>query len=121
MTKVTQTIKIGHVERIITGARTIVNKDGKTFVDGKPIEELDLGNFTDKEINIYITGDIDKLEVDCCNKIEVNGQVRKVDTTSGDVEVKGDVTGDIETLSGDINCGSVGGDISTMSGDIIHK
>lgn len=137
MTQITQTIRIGHVERIITGAKTIVNRNGQTFVDGKLIEELDVKKFPDKEINIYITGDIEKLEVDYCNKVQVDGSVKKLQTASGDVDVKGNVTGgiqtasgdievsgnvdgDVKTASGDVDCGNVSGSVSTVSGDISH-
>jgi hypothetical protein len=74
-----------------------------------------------KEINIVVNGDIEQLQVDCCNKISVTGNVKSINTKSGDVDVIGDVNGGIQTMSGDVDCGWVGGSISTMSGDVKHK
>jgi hypothetical protein len=57
-----------------------------------------------------ISGDVDM-------KGSVNGDIN---TTSGDVDC-GEVKGSIKTVSGDISCGSVGGNVSTLSGDIKNK
>ena len=43
---------------------SIINN--KIFVDGKEI------GTEEKEINIIVEGNLDKLEVDCCNSIKVN-------------------------------------------------
>ena len=40
---------------------------------------------------------------------------------SGDVEIHGDVNGDVKTMSGDVDCGNVAGDVSSMSGDIKRR
>ena len=40
---------------------------------------------------------------------------------SGDVDVDGNVSGDIQTMSGDVDCGDVSGNIKTMSGDVKCK
>ena len=70
-----------------------------------------------KQITIQITGDIDKLYADFCDKIMFNGNINNIDTVSADIECK-DVKGRIRTSSGDIECGNIGGDVQTMSGDI---
>ena len=44
-----------------------------------------------------------------------------IKTMSGDVEIHGDVNGDVKTMSGDVDCGNVAGDVSSMSGDIKRR
>lgn len=71
-----------------------------------------------KIVNITIEGDVDEVSADYCEKIVVNGNVKTLQTTSGDIECK-DVQGDIKTTSGDVECGgNVGGSIQTVSGDV---
>lgn len=110
---------------------SIVN--GRVYIDGKESLPGEEG----KEINIVVTGNIENLEVDACQKILVTGNVGKVKTVSGDVDVNGNITGDVQTTSGDIecekidgsiqttsgdvSCGNVGGSVKTLSGDIKHR
>ena len=113
------------------GSISIIN--GKVIIDGV---EQDTGDA--KEINISIEGDVKTLNAPGCNTIEVSGNVDKLSTSSGDVEVggnvyqgiqcssgdvevEGDVAGDIQTSSGDVKCGKVEGDVTTTSGSIKHK
>jgi len=98
---------------------TISIIDGKVLIGGKDIS--DLKEIEEKEINITIEGSVEKLEIDYCAKVQVNGNAQNVKTASGDVNVSGDVLGNIQTMSGDVDCGNVGGGVSTMSGDISHK
>ena len=131
-------IVLGKVGRVITGAKSIVIKNGKTYVDGKCSEDLDMNKMNDRTINVTITGSIENLEIDTCDKVHVNGDVKRLSTTSGDVDVKGNVTGciqtasgdvdvdgsvdgNITTASGDVSCGRVSGSASTMTGDVCHK
>ena len=99
------------------GNVSIIN--GKILLNGKPVEDLE--SIDEKVINITVNGDVDKIDVDACNSIDVKGNVDVVKTMSGDVEVHGDVTGDVKTMSGDIDCGNVGGNASSMSGDIRRR
>lgn len=93
---------------------TILSK--KIIVDGKDVTP------DTKEINIEIHGDIDRLNVDTCNKLLVIGNVASLTTVSGDVEVSGAIYGPVETVSGDVKCGgAIGGSVSTVSGDIKHR
>lgn len=101
------------------GSLSIIN--GRYFVDGKEVRDLSELTKDQKEVNITIDGDINKLEVDCCDRIYVKGKVGKIKSTSGDIEVGGDVEGDVQTVSGDINCGNISGDASTVSGNIRRK
>jgi archaellum component FlaF (FlaF/FlaG flagellin family) len=55
-------------------------------------------------------------------KIEIVSDVHKVDIPIGDVTVKGNVTGSVNTSQGDITIeGDADGDVSTSMGDIIIK
>lgn len=94
---------------------SIVISNGKVIVNGKEVTP------DGKEINISVQGDIYELKVDTCNKVSVTGSVKSISTQSGDVEVTGDVDGNISTMSGDVDCGHVQGSISTMSGDVKHR
>ena len=93
----------------------IVVRNGKVIVDGKDVTP------DSKEVNIVITGNVEQLNVDTCNRIDIIGDVNNVSTQSGDVKIKGEISGSVSTMSGDIDCKDVGGSISTMSGDIKHK
>ena len=103
----------------IKGNLSIIN--GRYFVDGKEVKDWSEFTKDQKVINITIEGDVQKLDVDCCETVHINGNCGKVKTTSGDSEVGGNVDGDVQTVSGDIDCGNVGGDASTVSGNIRRK
>lgn len=101
----------------VDGALSLVN--GKWY-DGNG-REIDMNNLEEvkeaKTINITIEGNIERLNVDHCNSVVVNGDCKKIKTISGDITC-GDVDGDAETVSGDINCDIVHGDAKTVSGNI---
>lgn len=73
-----------------------------------------------KTFNIEVTGNLESLKVDVCQKIHISGTVGQMQTQTGDVEC-GDVKGSITTISGDVECGTVGGPIQTMSGNVKYK
>lgn len=106
---------------IITGPGSITITNGKISVDGKPLSEIEVVDPDEKEINITIEGNIERLEVDYCNTIKVTGNAKRVKTNQGDIEVGGDVSGDIHTNMGDITCGNVEGDCHTNMGSIYRK
>ncbi len=82
---------------IITSGKSVIVSGNKIYIDGKL---MDTG--TDKEINVTIEGDCGELKVDNANN----------------VEVKGNVTGNIQTHNAEVRCGKVGGSISTHNGNI---
>ena len=90
-------------------------KNGKVSIDG---EVIDTG--TEKNIRIEVTGNIEKINADACDSISVSGTAGPITTMSGDVTC-GNVDGSVSTMSGDVRCGVVCGSVSTMSGDIIRK
>jgi len=84
----------------------------KIIIDGKDVTP------DAKNITIHVDGNIDNLSVDCCNKLTVNGNVGELKTLSGDVDVTGDISGNVETVSGDVEASVIHGSVKTMSGDI---
>lgn len=112
------------IENIFDKSNNMININGKsysgrnvTIINGKVVVDgVDLTP-EGKTINITVDANIDKLDVDMCDKVIVNGNVNELTTASGDVDCK-DVTGCVKTVSGDIECGNVGGDVSTTSGDV---
>ena len=100
----------------ISGSRSVVIRNGQVIVDGKDVTPEDA-----KEISITVNGNVDKLEADACQTISVTGDVNKVKTLSGDVNVGGDVKGSVRTLSGDVDCDSIAGSVQTLSGSIKHR
>lgn len=116
--------------KTFASSRSIVISNGKVIIDGKDVTPAE------KEITITVTGDVNSLEVDYCNKIDITGNVGKlsstsadvnvtgnsgdINTVSGDVDVEGDA-GSIETVSGDVDCMNVAGSVDTLSGNIKYK
>lgn len=103
------TIKINGVS--VNSGRNIVIRDGKVTIDGKGVTP------DGKEIKIEVTGDVASLKCDV-GDVTIGGSAGSVNTMSGDVNVAGDVTGYISTMSGDVHCGKVGGSVQSMSGDV---
>lgn len=93
----------------------IIVSNGKIMIDEKNVTS------DDKVIIITVNGNIDSLKVDTCNKLGIIGNVTNVNTVSGDVDINGNVSGSIQTVSGDVKCKNVGGSINTLSGDINHN
>lgn len=93
------------------GGTSIIVRNNKITVNGVDVTP------DSKQVNIVVTGDIDTLNADYCDKITVNGNAKEVQATSGDIECR-DVQGDVRTTSGDVECGNVGGSIQTVSGDV---
>ncbi len=111
-------IKDGHgnIKQISGGTISIVN--GKIFTNGQAVNEI---NTDEKVINITIEGDVERLEVDYCKTIKVTGNAKRIHTSCGDIEVGGDVSGDVHTNCGSISCGNVDGDCHTNMGSIHHR
>lgn len=89
----------------------ITVKGSKVIINGKDVTP------DTKIVNITVEGNVEDISVDYCEKIVINGNVKSLTTTSGDVECK-DITGGIRLTSGDVECGNVNGDIQTVSGDV---
>lgn len=96
-------------------SKSVVISNGKVFIDGKDVTP------DSKEINITIEGNVEKLEVEACNKISITGNANNISTQSGDIDIQGSVNGSVSTMSGDVDCGNISGSVSTMSGDIKNR
>ena len=106
----------GKVTTIKGGSIQIVN--GKILTDGKAVEEI---NTDEKVININIEGNVERLEVDYCNELTVNGTAKRVHTQCGNVTIKGDVSGDVHANCGSITCVKVEGDCHANLGSILKR
>lgn len=106
----------GTIRQISGGHLQIVN--GEVITDGQPVREI---NTDEKVINITIEGDIERLEVDYCSSIRITGNAKRVKTLNGDIEIGGNVEGDVHTNMGSITCGDVEGDCHTNMGSIYRK
>lgn len=105
--------------RVVIDGRDFVGRDitingDRVIVDGvtQPGSLVDL-------VNVTVYGDCEMAEV-TRGHITVNGNAGSVKTASGDVDVAGSVTGNVETMSGDVQALSIHGSTRTMSGDIIR-
>lgn len=78
--------------------RTIIIEGRRVTIDGSAVTTLD-----DKTVNLTV---------------EIAGDVKKVETMSGDVAITGNVQ-DAKTMSGDIRSSGSIAKAETMSGDII--
>lgn len=118
----------GKGARVInTGGRVIKNmviRDGKITIDGKMFDEY----MNEQEnapvrpvITIQVTGDVERIECDECKGITITGNCRRVKTNMGDINIGGDVDGDVHTNMGSIECGNVGGDATTNMGSVHYK
>ena len=94
---------------------TIIN--GEVFIDGTKAEELE----DEKVINVVVDGNINTLDVDYCDKLEVTGECGSVTSKNGNIQVKGNVGGDVNNKNGNIVCRDVGGNAETKNGDVIHS
>lgn len=96
-----------------TNGRSIVMKNGKLIVDGNT-----LYGGQDKKINIVINGPVGNVEIDYCDKIELENAT-SVKTGTGDITVTGHVSGDAKTSQGNIRVTDyIGGDVKTSQGNI---
>lgn len=97
-----------HTVMNIGNIGTIINYSGD---NEKIIEEI-------PSIRINVDGDINSLIANIGNVFCKN--TNSIETTSGEVNVSGNVSGSVESMSGGINVkGNVGGNASSMSGSVI--
>jgi hypothetical protein len=100
---------------IISNSNNISIINNKIIIDGKDVTP------DAKTINIEITGDVDKVEVDCCERLSILGNCNSVSSHNGSVDIGGFVNGSVTTHNGNIDCQNVGGSVKTHNGDIKYK
>jgi hypothetical protein len=88
----------------------------RVYIDGKPVDQEE----DEKTINISVDGDIQTLKVDSCNQIDVTGNCKSVNSTNGNIQVKGNIEGDVVNKNGNIVCRNVSGSVTTKNGNITH-
>ena len=87
----------------------------RVVVDGKDKKPTLAG-----PIDVTVEGDCNLVELQC-GTVSISGNVSGVvQTGSGDIHC-GTVGGNVQNVSGDINCGNVTGSVRTGSGDICHR
>ena len=67
---------------------------------------------------VTVDGVVQKQQIGHVVNVTITGDVDRIENASGEVLVKGNVTGNVKTVSGDVNCGSVGNDVQTVSGNV---
>ena len=110
------TNQFGTVRRLVGKNIRIIN--GKVYCDDDEVKDIITD---DRVINITIEGDVERLEVEHCSTIKVTGSAKRIHTSYGDIEIGGDVDGDVHTNMGDITCGNVEGDCHTNMGSIHRR
>lgn len=100
------------------------NNNGTTIIGGKVIidgVEYNTADYADNQpVHITVTGNVRSINT-VSGDVSVTGAVHKAETLSGSIDVTGAVSGDVKTMSGSIRVGgNVMGDVSSMSGSIRH-
>lgn len=92
--------------------KSINIKNNKILIDGVDVTP------NDKIINIIVSGNADIIQVDACDTVKVAGDVEKLTVSAGNVDIGGDVYGNVETSAGNIQCGNVEGNVDASAGNI---
>lgn len=100
------------------GNNSVIMNNGKVIVDGVDVTSDDKSKVINVVFSSDYTGD---LTLKQCSNIQIKGDVKgNVTTSSGDIQC-GNVDGSVNTSSGDVVCGNVSRDINTSSGDVKVK
>lgn len=112
---VTNCAKNGRVTTVINCGSVTITRKGKTFtLRGDRIERRGDEWFVDGAAFDF---DGEQMSMEhCAVKIEIHGEVDRLETESGNVTVYGDCH-TVSTQSGDVTC-QAAASISTMSGDV---
>lgn len=96
------------------GNLSVVQTNAGVFINGKKVDGIE----NEKQITIFVDGNVTgDVSVDC-GDIEIKGNVGKgVKTTSGSINC-GDVSGSVKATSGNISAVNIEGDASCTSGNI---
>jgi len=113
LNKVTMMISGKNSSKNYQGNNIVIN-NGRVIIDG-----VDVTNDNDsKVLNITIKGNVESIS-GIVSTLKVTGDVNNLSSGSGDVDIVGNVNGNIKVGSGDISVrGNVSGSVITSSGDI---
>lgn len=103
-------------KNIISNGGDIHVTNGKITIGGQEVKFED-----SPQIKIEITGNVHLLNVDNCSSLNITGDCSTVKTHNANVDIGGNVGGDVETHNGNIDCGNIGGNASTKNGNIKHR
>lgn len=67
---------------------------------------------------VTVDGVVQKQQIGHTVNVTITGDVERIENASGEVLVKGNVTGNVKTVSGNVKCGSIGNDVQTVSGNV---
>ena len=116
--------RVIHNNGVIRNIKNMVISDGEIIIDGVPMDEYmeQQANAAERPVYVIeITGNVERLECDDCKTITITGDCRRVKTNMGDINIGGNVDGDVHTNMGSIECGNVGGDAHTNMGSVRYR
>jgi hypothetical protein len=119
------TINVNGKSVRVNGNLSLIN--GKWFVNGSEVDINALAEKQEQEQQVTITINlaegsfIEHLDIDTCKHIVINGTCKRVKTGMGDIEIHGNVDGDVHTNMGSIECGNVGGDAHSNIGSVTYR
>lgn len=92
---------------------SIVN--GTLYVDGKVFDEEEKREVV--HITVVVNGDAGNIEF-FNGSATVHGSSKQIKTTNGDVNIGGDVVGDVKTTNGNVSSKTISGKVSTVNGNV---
>ena len=95
------------------GKTSVTKRGDHIYVDGVRHETTEDRIVTTIIVNGDVHGGLDTHGA----TLEIKGSAFGT-LTSGDVTIYGDVSGDVSTINGDLECGNVRGNLTTVNGDI---
>jgi hypothetical protein len=113
---------LNKVTMIISGKNSYKNyqgnnisiNNGRVIIDGVDVTD----DNDNKVLNITIQGNVESIS-GLVSTLKVTGDINNLSSGSGDVDIVGNVNGNIKVGSGDISVrGNVSGSVITQSGDI---
>lgn len=92
-------------------------KNNKVYIDGQFIDTEKEEKNGILQLNLNIYADVEN--VDCeCETLTIYGDVGKVKTTNGNIEIHNNVNGSINTINGNVSADEIYGDIETVNGNV---
>lgn len=124
----TSSVHIGGNAFSSSNGQCISITDGVVLINGQPLDpklakDIEVAKKIEITVNIYPpkdgAGEKMSIKTGAIGGISVNGAVETVETTNGQVTVKGDVLRSVETTNGTVQvAGSITGDARTTNGSI---